>query len=945
VPKTSLAQRQIWCIKTVVNWLELLYAICALVVLLWLHSRRAIWGRVPFVLGLGFVVLAVWLLEQRFSSLWLSDGLYFVVQAMLVLDYLLEKTPTWRLTVLLTAAFGTLFAFLDSVGMNLLGVVNPFGLVGWHSVFLLGTAIAVWGLDFGLKRFGLSRIMSVFALLAFSTWLWFTLLERPYSLESQLLLVLVVFVILALYLERINPIQTMPAAQLAAYQNLLGTLEQLANPTATRQVETDLVTTLFGTARVMASGSNDNELWSRLLGTAVLLVPGAEGGSLRLRHGNQFVYVAQQGYSDELLSLRLSEQNAKNWHGDVLAWHRGEPRILRQPQAFLGELNAKDFLQNRQLRTNLYLPVVVGNEVLADLNLDNFGNENAFGEDSIQAARQFSIQVGALISAQRERRELETRLREFAAIEAITEALHDARTPAQIADAILKRTIELLEISDCAFLLITSDAQHLRIIAAYGVFSRVMTGIETDLVPRGKGLTWASLETRGTIYSSNTQNDPRAFGNIHEQTTHGLCQLTVPILDSGGAPLGVLAIARELPSEFTNFDQRLTELIAKVAGSALERIRATENLERQIFESRNLLNLARLLEGSDQKALENALERVRQLAVADAALLLRLEGGLFRVQTQVGDSSNPTSIERSLELEPLLVWARQPMQRSLELNAELVGSTMRQIGVRSMLASMLDSGGTLLGAIMVYRFDQTGWNRNEKHLIEAAGGMIGALLARLERLETLEAAYEGSLAMIGRALEMRDLETGNHTERVTQMAVRMAKALNLPDQEIRAVRWGAYLHDVGKFAISDTVLRKPGKLEPNELGLIRQHPQNGYDLIKDIPFLPLTTKHIVLYHHERWDGTGYPTRLAAEDIPLAARIFAVCDVFDALQSKRVYKEAYSPTRTLAELYASAHDGHLELRLVRLLERLVQEDSTLFSQNAPLEWSDESPSHA
>jgi HD-GYP domain-containing protein (c-di-GMP phosphodiesterase class II) len=932
--------------KYLVNWLELLYAVCTLLGLLWLHSRRVIWGRAPFALGLLFVVLAVWLLEQQNNSLWLSDGLYFVVQAMLVLDYLLERTSSWRLTVLMTVLLGTLLAFFDGMGFNTSGVMMQAGLIGWHSVFLLGTAVTIWSVDLLLKNLGLSRIMSLLAILAFSTWMWCSLLQRGYSLESQLLLVLVTFVILALYLERIAPRQTMPAAQLAAYQNLLGTLEQLANPTGTRQAGKDLVTTLFGAARVMASGSSDNELWSRVLNTAVLLVPGAEGGSVRLRVGNQFHYVAQQGYSDDLFGVQLSEQNARDWHGDVLAWHRGEPRIVRQPKTFLGELDPSHILQKKQLRANLYMPVVVGNEVLADLNLDNFGNENAFGEASVEAARQFALQVGALISAQRERRELETRLREFAAIEAVAQALHDARNPVQIANSILEQAVQLLDISNCAFLLISADAQQLQVIANRGTCHEISRVNDKMIVPRGVGLSWVALETRGTIYSGNIRTDPRAYKPIlDDHASHSHSQLTIPILDSSGAPLGVLLIARELPAEFTNFDQRLAELIAKVASSALERIRATENLERQIFESRNLLNLARLLESSDQNALENALERIRQLALADAALLLRFESGLFRVQTQVGSIPNTHSLEQSLHLEPLLVWARQPMQRSLELSAEVVGASMRQISVRSMLASMLDNGGTLLGAIVVYRFDQTGWSRNEKHLIEAAGGMIGALLARLERVETLEAAYEGSLAMIGRALEMRDLETGNHTERVTQMAVRMAKALNLPEPEIRAVRWGAYLHDVGKFAISDTILRKPGKLEPAELELIRQHPQNGYDLIRDIPFLPLTTKHIVLYHHERWDGTGYPTRLAGEDIPLAARIFAVCDVFDALQSKRVYKEAFSPTRTLAELYSSAHDGHLEMRLVRLLEGLVQEGAALASQNAPSEWSDVQSSRA
>jgi HD-GYP domain-containing protein (c-di-GMP phosphodiesterase class II) len=916
------------------NWLELLYTISALLILLWLHSRRVTWGRVAFLFGLGFMVMAVWILEQLYVNIWLTDGLYFVLQAVLIIDYLLEKTSRWRMTVLMIALVGSILALFDHSGtLAILGMTMPEqSLVGWHSVFLLGVAAVITIFDVLLKSLGLTRIVSLMAILPLATLIWWIALARPYTLETQVLLLLVTFVALAVYLERSNSRLTMPESQVVAYQNLLGTLEQLANPSKTQQsAESDLVTTLFGTARVMASGSNDTELWEKLLGTAVLLVPGAEGGSLRLRSGTGFRYVAQIGYDSNLLELELDEKNAREWHGNGIAWHRGEPRIARMPEVLLGvsSQQQQQILANKRLRANLYLPVVVGNEVLADLNLDNFSNELAFNDDSIRAARQFSIQMGALMSAQRERRELEARLREFASLEAVAEALHDARTPSRIAESVLEQASRLLNVPHSVFLLISSDSQFLRVLSARGLFE-TFVGVA---VPRGKGLSWAALEARGTIFSADVSRDPRSYDPTPEKilTTH--CQLTVPILDSSGAPLGALLVARNLPEQFTNLDQRLTEVIAKVSGSALERIRATENLERQVFESRNLLNLARLLEGNDSQALENALERVRQLAVADAAILLRNENDVLSVQILVGKTPAENTIERSLKLEPLMVWARQPMQRSLELSAEVIGLSMRQIGVRSMLACLLDSGGTLLGTLVVYRFDQTGWNANEKALIAAAGGMIGALLSRLERLETLEAAYEGSLAMIGKSLEMRDLETGNHTERVTQMAVQMARALNLSEAEVRAIRWGAYLHDVGKFAISDSVLRKPGKLDPSERLLIQEHPQNGYDLIKDIPFLPLSTKHVVLYHHERWDGTGYPTRLASEDIPLAARIFAVCDVYDALQSKRTYKEAFTLERTLAELYSSAHSGHLELRLVRLLERILKENSAALSNSS------------
>ena len=192
----------------------------------------------------------------------------------------------------------------------------------------------------------------------------------------------------------------------------------------------------------------------------------------------------------------------------------------------------------------------------------------------------------------------------------------------------------------------------------------------------------------------------------------------------------------------------------------------------------------------------------------------------------------------------------------------------------------------------------------------------------MDRLQALEAAHEGALRAIGMALELRDHETGGHTDRVTQLAVRLAERLGLPLERIKWVRWGAYLHDIGKFGVHDSILLKPGPLTPEERQMMQGHAQSGYDLAADLPFLPETVRLVVLHHHERWDGKGYPRQIAGETIPLEARIFAVCDVFDALTSSRPYKRAMSIERALEELLVSSGNGHLEPRLVTAFKEMI-----------------------
>jgi len=163
-------------------------------------------------------------------------------------------------------------------------------------------------------------------------------------------------------------------------------------------------------------------------------------------------------------------------------------------------------------------------------------------------------------------------------------------------------------------------------------------------------------------------------------------------------------------------------------------------------------------------------------------------------------------------------------------------------------------------------------------------------------------AYDATIEGWARALELRDADTEGHTRRVTDLTLALAQQMGFRDTELVHLRRGAILHDIGKLAIPDKILLKPGPLTDAEWSIMRRHPVYAAQLITPIPFLRPALE-IPLYHHEKWDGTGYPYGLKAEGIPLAARIFAVIDVWDALCSERPYHRAWP----VAEVYAHIRD--------------------------------------
>jgi len=182
------------------------------------------------------------------------------------------------------------------------------------------------------------------------------------------------------------------------------------------------------------------------------------------------------------------------------------------------------------------------------------------------------------------------------------------------------------------------------------------------------------------------------------------------------------------------------------------------------------------------------------------------------------------------------------------------------------------------------RMENRAYQSNLESLVAARTEQLRHAMTELER------SYDVTLEALGDALDLKDAETVGHSKRVTAFTIAIARAMSLTGEEIKIIARGAFLHDIGKMAIPDAILRKPGALTPEETEIMREHCFRGYQMLKKIPFLSRASE-IVYAHQEKYDGTGYPRGLRAEEIPMGARIFSIADTLDAITSDRPYRAA------------------------------------------------------
>jgi PAS domain S-box-containing protein/putative nucleotidyltransferase with HDIG domain len=222
----------------------------------------------------------------------------------------------------------------------------------------------------------------------------------------------------------------------------------------------------------------------------------------------------------------------------------------------------------------------------------------------------------------------------------------------------------------------------------------------------------------------------------------------------------------------------------------------------------------------------------------------------------------------------------------------------------SYMALPLIARGETKGVLELFHRSSLSKNEEWMGFAEALAGQAAIAIENIALFQNLKKAnidlsiaYDTTLEGWSKALEFFDHDTEGHTRRVTDLTMRLAAALGVPDVQLVHMRRGALLHDIGKMAIPGEILNKKGKLTDEETQIVQQHPQAAYKLLSPIPFLR-PALDIPYCHHERWDSSGYPRGLKGEEIPLAARIFSVVDVWDALTSDRPYRKAWTRQETL-----------------------------------------------
>jgi len=387
----------------------------------------------------------------------------------------------------------------------------------------------------------------------------------------------------------------------------------------------------------------------------------------------------------------------------------------------------------------------------------------------------------------------------------------------------------------------------------------------------------------------------------------------------------ILAFGKEEGIFFSENDESLADLLSSQAAASIESSWLYQEL-------RNTLNITSMLYQLSVDVIQT--EELSQAAalIAQAAhkvtssketgiVLLTRDG---RIQAEVEIDSKGLHTRREHPMENI--------DQAIETGQSIIVSMENG----SLVCYPLLTRGRTYGALWMNIPESRGQNfanmqtlANQAAIALERSILLSELVQKTKQLEAavaeLEVTYDQTLSGLMSALDARDRETEGHSTRVSRLACRLGEEIGLNGQQLKALERGALLHDIGKIGISDTILHKPGKLTDEEWKIMRIHPDIGARIVEGIPFLEETLP-VIRYHHERWDGSGYPIGLKNSNIPVQARIFAVADVFDALTTTRSYRNKSSPEEVIR--YLKEQSGLLfDPSIIEALARLPYNELT------------------
>jgi PAS domain S-box-containing protein len=510
--------------------------------------------------------------------------------------------------------------------------------------------------------------------------------------------------------------------------------------------------------------------------------------------------------------------------------------------------------------------------------------------------------------------EIRKRMRELEGMNRVSVILRSASTLEEIMPQLLDEALSAVECDTGAIWLFEASTGTLRRASARGWLESLP---RTNPKP-GEGFP-------GVIFSANQMHLTDAFdqdpdlGVIHKDSIpSGWGGVCIPVR-SGHDSIGLICLAAPHPRKFTPEDISLLTTITEMAGTAIQRTLLNEQTRHQVerLSALHAIDTAITASMNLTVTLNYFLDQVvNQLRVDAAAILLRdprmmqLEyfagrgfrgKGIASTRLRFGEGhAGRAAIERCIH--HVAITSNDPLAKPERVAGE---------GFVTHTSVPLIAKGQVKGILELFQrtpfVPKDDWLDFLNTLAGQAAIAIdnATLFSDLQNANNqLARAYDSTLEGWSRAMDLRDKETEGHSERVAETTLQLARKIGIPADELVHIRRGAVLHDLGKLGVPDSILYKPASLSAEEKAIMQRHPALAYEMLMPIEFLR-PSLDIPYCHHERWDGSGYPRGLKGEQIPLAARVFAVADVFDALTSDRPYRSAWSKEKAIEYIREAA----------------------------------------
>ena len=564
-------------------------------------------------------------------------------------------------------------------------------------------------------------------------------------------------------------------------------------------------------------------------------------------------------------------------------------------------------------------------------------NGNPYWETAaISALSDSSGTITHFVAVKEDITERKQRERELEAIATVSTALRTARTRAEMVPIILEQVMDLLQ-AQGAILDIYDPASH-EIVTELGLGQWVAsTGLH---IPSGEGVSGQVIASS----QSYVNNDARADPAFYRPDLLGEIRAVAAVpLAVQKQTLGTLIVGRgdgQPAIGFSESEVRVLTSIANIAANAIHRSTLHEQTERRAQQLAALHDIDTTISSSfDLNATLNVLlgHVTTQLQVHAALVWLlnphtqTLEyaagrgfrgNAMTRLTLQMGESqAGRAALERRLISLPNVAEAEE-----LLAHPELLASE----DIRAVFSAPLVAKGHLVGVLEVFHRTPLAPDLEWLGFLTSLAGQATIAIENASLIDNLQLsntelilAYDATIEGWSRALDLRDKETEGHTQRVTKLTLQLARAMGLSDAELVHIRRGALLHDIGKMGVPDSILLKPDPLTADEQEVMRKHPQSAYEMLAPITYLKPALE-IPYCHHEKWDGTGYPRGLKGEAIPLAARLFAVVDVWDALRSDRPYRTSW-PEEKVREHIKALSGTHFDPQAVEVFLRVARQE--------------------